>query len=370
MTSDLVREILRASPRVLPLLGGQEIHVQELTRALEARGLRHTLVYAAGAPDPAGTEIQRLPVMPIPSTMARDALFGWKLSRLRRAPCDVVHTHGDAPVARGGARLAQRLGVPHVHTFHGGLVGRGIRGGVLRAFLPRHSWYLAVSRGVARGLARAGADPERIFVRPSGVRDVFFEADSARRADVVVGGRLILEKGIGDLVAAWGRAVTGASRLHVFGAGPEEPRIRRIAEVSPNVVWLGRLDQSELASVFGSAAAGVVTGRRPMGGQSDEGTPTVALEMLAAGCYTTVGTATGELPDVVRRLGLGEVHDEPPDPEHLRKLAALWSDPARNDVRTRARRHMEAIFGWPGIAEQIHRFYEEISRDQAAGEDA
>ena len=108
-----------------------------------------------------------------------------------------------------------------VHTFHGSIVPKGIRALVSRAFLPRGSWYLAVSRSVARGVAEAGADAERIRVRSSGVREEFFGIDAPRTDDVAIGGRLIPEKRIADFVARWAGTDTGGSRLKVFGTGPD-----------------------------------------------------------------------------------------------------------------------------------------------------
>jgi len=353
--------VLRASPRVSPLIGGQEIHVAELSRSLADMGVEQTLLFAEGAPDFPGVKTARLPVPVSPSNIVRDALFGARLATYPVGGFQVVHTHGDAPVARGGAIAARRLGAAHVHTFHGDLVPRGLRASVLRTLLPRRSWYLTVSRRVAASLARAGANPDRIFVRTSGVRAEFFRPCAAeRRPDVVVGGRLIPEKRILDSVRSWAGTDTGDSRLLVFGAGPEAAALRDIAERAKNVVWLGELGVDALSEVLTAAAVGVVMGRLPRTRSSNEGTPTLALEMLASGCHPVVGPETGEAPHIIHNLRFGEVSDGLPAPAVLFDLAVRWSGAEVDPERARVRAFTESRFSWEAVAAEIKDFYERL----------
>jgi glycosyltransferase involved in cell wall biosynthesis len=353
--------VLRASPRVPPLIGGQEIHVAELSRSLADLGVEQTLLFAEGAPDIPGVETARLPVPTGPGNIVRDALFGARVATYADRGFQVVHTHGDAPVARGGAIAARRLGAAHAHTFHGDLVARGPRASVLRALLPKRSWYLAVSRGVAASLARAGANPDRISVRTSGVRSEFFRPCGAeRRPDVVVGGRLIPEKRILDSVRSWAGADTGDSRLLVFGVGPDAAALRGIAERAENVVWLGELGAGALSEVLTAAAVGVVMGRLPRTRSSNEGTPTLTLEMLAAGCYPVVGPETGEAPRIIRGLRFGEISDDLPGPARLADLAVRWSGAGAEAERARVRALTDSGFSWAAVAAEIKAFYERL----------
>jgi glycosyltransferase involved in cell wall biosynthesis len=353
--------VLRASPRVPPLLGGQEIHVAELSRSLADLGVEQALLFAEGAPDIAGVKTVRLRVPNGPGNFIRDALFGARLATYADRGFQVVHTHGDAPVARGGAIAARRLGAVHIHTFHAELILRGVRASVLGRLLPKRSWYLAVSRRVAANLARAGANPDRIFIRTSGVRAEFFRPCAAeRRPDVVVGGRLIPEKRILDAVRSWAGTDTGDSRMLVFGAGPEAAAIRDIAERAENVGWLGELEIGALSAVLTAAAVGVVMGHLPSTRSSNEGTPTLALEMLAAGCYPVVGPETGEAPRIIRDLRFGEVSDGLPVPAGVADLAARWSGADVNPDRARVRALTRSRFSWEAVAAEIKGFYERL----------
>lgn len=353
--------VLRASPRVPPLIGGQEIHVAELSRSLAALGLEQTLLFAGGAPDIPGVQTLKLHVPAIPSDIVRDSLFGSRLARHASEGFQIVHTHGDAPVARGGAITARRLGATHVHTFHGDLIPRGVRASVLRALLPKRSWYLPVSRRIASSLVGAGVDPARIFVRTSGVRAEFFRhRETGRRPNVVVGGRLIPEKGILDLARAWARANTGDSCLLVFGSGPEAAALERLAHGAENVVWLGELQVEAVSKVLTEAAAGIVMGRLPSATRSNEGTPTLALEMLAAGCYPVVGSTTGDAPRIVRGLRFGEVSHDVPAPTDIAELALRWSRTEAEPERARAQALAESRFSWMAVGAQIRDFYKRL----------
>ena len=353
--------VLRASPRVPPLIGGQEIHVAELSRSLADLGVEQTLLFAEGAPDIPSVNIIKLPVPANPSNIARDALFGARLATYPVGGFQVVHTHGDAPVARGGAIAARRMGATHFHTFHGDLVHRGLRAAVLRTLLPKRSWYLTVSRQVAGSLVLAGAIPDRIFVRTSGVRAEFFRPSAAeRRPDVVLGGRLIPEKRILDSVRSWAGTDTGDSRLLVFGAGPEAAALWDVAERTDNVVWLGEIGAGALSEVLTTAAVGVVMGRLPSARSSNEGTPTLALEMLAAGCYPVVGPTTGEVPRIIRDARFGEVSDQLPALVGVADLAVRCAGSKMDIERGRVRSDMESHFSWVAVAAEIKNYYERL----------
>lgn len=362
-SSPQVQRVLRASPRVLPHLGGQEIHVAELTKHLAALGIDQTLVFAEGEPANAYARGIRRRVPPVPSKIVRDALFGARVALFPKESFQVVHTHGDAPVARGGEIVARRLGAVHVHTFHGDLVAQGIRATVLRTLLPKRSWYLAVSRHVAKSLVFAGADHERVFIRTSGVREEFFRPSGAERSpDVIVGGRLIPEKRISEFVRAWAEGDTGASRLQVFGSGPEATTVEEIAERAANVVWHGQLDAVRLSELLTSVSVGVVTGRIPTPRKSNEGTPTLALEMLAAGCFPIVGSLTGEAPRLVHELRFGQVRDGLPAPHLVAALATTWSraDAETEEERTRVRSKARSLLSWSAVAGQIRDLYARV----------
>jgi glycosyltransferase involved in cell wall biosynthesis len=143
----------------------------------------------------------------------------------------------------------------------------------------------------------------------------------------------------------------------VFGVGPDAAALRDIAEHAKNVVWLGELDADGLSEVLTKAAVGVVMGRRWDSRTSNEGTPTLALEMLAAGCYPVVGRDAGEAPRIIGDVLFGEVCDQQPTAERLADLAGTWFRPALESERRRVRALMESRFSWETVAAEIRDFY-------------
>jgi len=146
----------------------------------------------------------------------------------------------------------------------------------------------------------------------------------------------------------------------VFGVGPDTAALRDIAERAENVVWLGELDAGALSEVLTAAAVGIVLGRLPSTRRSNEGTPTLALEMLAAGCYPVVGPETGEAPRIIRDLRFGEVSGDLPRPARVADLAMRWSDAEVEPERVRVRTVTESRFGWLAVAAEIKDFYERL----------
>ena len=348
--------VLRVAHRLPPFLGGQEIHVAELTRHLAMQGVQQTLLCAKGDLSLTGVEIKRISLPSRLGTIARDTALGAQLAAIHKGNrFDVVHTHGDAPVARGGTVAATRLGAIHVHTFHGGLTTGGVRGRLLKAMLPSGSWYLAVSEKVAGTLLRGGADPDHIFIRPSGVRDPFIEGRSApRRSGAAIGGRLTPEKGVLQFVSAWTR-MSSETELSVFGAGEEALAIERVAGQARGVKWVGELNGGQLSELLLRTSVGAVMSVQ--GVKSMEGTPTIALEMLAAGCFPIVDAAAGEAPTLVSRFGFGSVADAPLHPGMVAAMAEASSAPHYDRIREVTRRQMARYYGWATIATAVRQFY-------------
>lgn len=136
--------------------------------------------------------------------------------------------------------------------------------------------------------------------------------------------------------------------------------IEELSRDVENIEWLGALDPEGLSKVLTSVAVGVVCGRASSETQSNEGTPTLALEMLAAGCFPVVASTTGEAPRFIHDLGFGEVRDAVPAPADVVRLAVTWSQPQVEDERTRVRTSAASYFDWTTIALQIRDLYERV----------
>jgi glycosyltransferase involved in cell wall biosynthesis len=289
----------------LLLDGGHDVHVWDPTPSVGPLALART---AAGAvwSRSASTEIRRL---------VRD----------RRA--DVVHCHNLFPVLSPAAlRAAASEGAAVVVTLHNyrmlclpadfrragqpcedclgrvpwrGVVRRCYRGsvfgsGALATSLTLHRTldtfdaprkFLAVSQFVRQKHIDAGWAPERITVKPN------FSWPAPRRDGLgdyfVFLGRLSPEKGIAELVAAWGRI---PAKLVVVGTGPQESEMRSVA--SPQVEFRGLVAATEVPSILAGARALMVPS------MCYEGQPRSVLEAYAAG-VPVVAHRIGGLPEVV-----------------------------------------------------------------------
>jgi glycosyltransferase involved in cell wall biosynthesis len=352
-------KILRASRRVTPLVGGQEIHVVELTRVLANMGISQELLFSEGSPDlPEGVLSTRLAVPRWGGNILTDAVFGKRVARFARGShIDVVHTHGDAPVSWGGHHAALASRALHVHTFHAGLMTATSRRMLLRRFLPIKSWYLAVSEAIASDLKACGVASGQIVVRPSGVRSAFFQSPmKGRRKWAVIGGRLGPLRRVLEFVRLWEREQVQEAILCVFGDGPDAKAIARIAAQTPSVKWLGPLDAAGLIDLLGQSTVGIVLSQPGL----SEGTPTLVLEMLASGCVPIVAKEAGSAPKIIRELQLGEVVPEIPHPSVVVDLAKRYASPEYEEKRRLARRWVHSNHSWEAVGQSVHNLYKDL----------
>lgn len=127
---------------------------------------------------------------------------------------------------------------------------------VLRTWQRAVDVFVTPSQFARRKLAQAGLDASRVLVKPN-----FVHPDPGPRGGegrfVVYAGRLSPEKGIRTLLDAW-RALDGAVRLVVVGAGPLQSEIQRAARELPGIEFRGQAEPSEVLRLMGEAALVVV----------------------------------------------------------------------------------------------------------------
>jgi len=204
-------------------------------------------------PVPANGSVAPVSISPLGGLRAMRAL--------RAGGFDVVHLH--EPLAPGPSYACLMVGhVPKVGTFH-----RSGTGVAYRALGP-------LARSAARRLdVRCAVSPEAMATA-SGVLGGSYElvgngvdVDRFARAEpwattgptVLFVGRHEKRKGLGILLDAWDvlSASNGSSgppgTLWVAGVGPETEVLRRRHPDVPNVQWLGRIGDDELASRLAGA---------------------------------------------------------------------------------------------------------------------
>src|SRR5690606_14177998 len=264
-----------------------------------------------------------LPASPVWNPAAQRELA----ALLRAHRPDVLHLHNPYPLLSPWViRTAHRHGVPVVHTVHNyrqvcpagiyfrdGVVCQECRGrrlavpavrhrcyrgsaaqsAVMAAALAIHrpTWrsvdrYLALTAAIADHLRGYGIPDDRIVVKPNAVPDPGAPS-SLGDGFLFASGRLVPEKGLELLLAAWARHPEGTlGTLRIAGDGPQRPLAERAAAERSDVVYLGPLDPAGVRRAMQETAVVVATPTW------HDVLPTVVIEALAAG-RPVLGTTMG-----------------------------------------------------------------------------
>ena len=234
-------------------VGGMQIHTARLTEALDARGVGQTVITAYRP----GTE--RVQLVSVRSRVIRAGLPIRRFRQLygvaavpeiaRTGGVDLVHVHlgEDLAIVPLALWAASRAGVPLVATVHCSmghtLVGHDTRSAVLRAvggpvqasLLRSADAVLVLSDRIADKLVASGVPGSRVRVVPLGIElDTDLpplprpEAMEGRRS-IVYAGRLVREKGVRELVAAFGALTATDVGLVIVGDGPDRATLETTA---------------------------------------------------------------------------------------------------------------------------------------------
>jgi glycosyltransferase involved in cell wall biosynthesis len=176
---------------------------------------------------------------------------------------------------------------------------------------------------------------------------------------VAFAGRLVVEKGLDQLLRAFAQVVAEMpeARLIVAGDGPERARLREFAAASglaPSISWLGHLSRTALEERLGGAWVQVVPSRweEPFG--------MVAAEAMMRGT-AVIATGTGGLREIVEE-GTTGLLVPPGDVGALaRSMLQLLRNREQAEAMGRASRAVAlARFGEPQYVEAFLRQYESM----------
>jgi glycosyltransferase involved in cell wall biosynthesis len=301
---------------------------------------------------------------------------------------DLIHAH-DWLTRSAAVTLKHRWRIPLIATIHATERGRG-RGTLASTHAERvnrveweltfEAWRLIVcSEFMANELvAYFGAPRNKIDVVPNGVvlhGDPFPTAEDrlAYRRRIVPDatplayyvGRVVYEKGLGVLLAAWPQVLTRhPARLIIAGAGGYLDSLKTQAwelGITDSVIFTGFISDVDRDRLYHAADVAVFPSLYEAFG-------IVALEAMAA-CCPVVVSATGGLAEVVRPHETG-ITVPPDDPAALAWGICHTLD--RPDwARTRAEnalRDVEQHYTWPLIAHTTIAVYERVIGEWLMGE--
>ncbi len=372
-------------------VGGPTPYLLFLSRALESRGYRSTVVKGQVAPGEAEMDdvIRRSGIQPLEMRGFSRAIVPIRDFRvlvalyrlLRRVRPEIVHTHKSKAgvVGRIAAWLA---GVPiTLHTFHG-LVFKGYFSAwktglilLVERLLARRTDVLVAVSELQRDelLADRIAAPSRICTVPLGVDLVPFlnrqRGDAGFREELGFGAstrlvgivaRLVPIKGVDVFLSAAGQVADALPdvRFVVIGDGELRAELESTAgetKLGDRVRFTGFRD--DMARIYGSLDLSVLSSHH-------EGLPVALLESVACGCYV-VATRVGGVPDLLRseRIGLMVA------PGDTRALAAGIQRVLRErrKISVEERRRIVESYGMKRLAEDFSHLYRKLSENKRTG---
>ena len=286
-----------------PRIGGLELHLQDLARALRTSG--HDVVVITSTPG--ADQIDGLPVRRIdaPLLPGLDLLYtpeGFR--RVAEAIAgerpDVVHAHVSivSPVALAGAVAAQRQQRATVVTFHSIVPRTSALARGVGALLGANRWrarYTAVSRCVA-GAVRSFAPSHSFAVLPNAIDVAAWRSDAVREPTaelrLVTVMRLNAKKrplALIEMMRRMAASPTLPLRLRIAGDGPQRGQIERAvahAHLEDRVELLGYCSRERIREVFAESDLFVLPAVRESFGIA-------ALEARSAGLPIVAMRASG-----------------------------------------------------------------------------
>ena len=298
--------IAMVCPFFLPVVGGMEKHVYNLSKALIAKG--HEVTVLTSDIDHEGRrikgredEIEGIGIIRH-RTIARMGRFVslWPSFAKELKNFDLTHVHNPrhphAVLATIFAKRKPLVLTPH-YPEYAAARGRGMQfladlfdALLIGNLLKKFGAIIALHEGERELLIKRGVKDENIFVIPNGLEDEFFSAKTDGKKELKKGfkkivlfvGRLHSSKGLDNLLQAFsGIAETEKDAGLVFvgpdgGYGKELERMAKEKGIEKSVVFAGGVKKKELMKYYDSCDVFVLPSRA-------EGFGIVLLEAMARG---------------------------------------------------------------------------------------
>ncbi len=385
------RRILIVATSYLPLVGGAELAVKNITDRLPDFAFdlvtgRYTVgekydpslpaqerignvnIYRAGWP---GVGVRFL----VPKAVVPLAIFFKALPLLRSRAYDLVYGL-QASQATGALWLLNFFGLIRSPILIGIQEGKDLatQSWLLRVF--RHlifktaDHFAVISTYLKDYLISYGIQPQRIHVIPNGVDTALFSEKTVPQSPrfggadskiIMTVSRLAEKNGIADLIDGFAllgeQKTTGNLQLVIIGTGPLADILEakaRALSCAERIHFSGEVPYENLPGYLSMADVFV----RP---SLSEGLGTAFLEAMAVG-VPVVGTAVGGIPDFLRDGETG-VFCRPRDPQSVAvAIERILSDEMlRERIVTNAHALVNERYQWQQIAEQFRNLYESIT---------
>lgn len=378
--------VLEGKGRDFDPIGGMQNHTFELTKALDARGVRQTVVTTR---PPGAPWMQRV------GSKAKVFRFGVPIRHMRQlysvgvtpglpvlaARADLVHVHlGEDLAVLPLARLAAAIRrLPLVMTVHCSLrhtltvtdartrVLKGLGGELERWTESRANAIIAITPRLAEKLTADGVPPERVHVIPPGVRPALFHEPTPSPWPELSGpkilfvGRLVPQKGGRVLLEAARRLRTPDAKVILIGDGPERPLLEQAARhhgVADRFLFRGFVPHDDVPAALAHADVLVLP-------SIYEELGSILIEAMQVG-LPVVASRTGGVPDVVVD-GTTGLLVPPSDPEALaRALDRVLADASLAErLRNGARAAAEG-YDWEVLADKVLAIYRSVLQGRIA----
>jgi glycosyltransferase involved in cell wall biosynthesis len=290
------------------------------------------------------------------------------LPPLRRlaAESDLVHLHFPLPLGVSALLVRPFVRRPLVVTVHGNAdvyeLPRAMEP-VTRAVLTRADAVVSVSHDLAHYLQDIMSVPN-VTVIPNGVDVELFRPGSRSGPELALFSisRLVPRKNVDVLIAAVEQLVKEGAPLSlvIAGTGPEEDKIRRLAEQSSGCVrFVGFIDEARKREILSDTDVFVQLSTR-------EGLSIAALEALASG----VPCVVSDLPGVREPITVGQTGWYVDDPENVQSVVAalrrVLSDRERlGEMKTACRRIAVERYSHQAMCESYWKVFTDLLEARA-----
>lgn len=356
-------KIALVSDFYLPRVGGLEMQMSDLARALHERGHEvHVITTTPGPPQDGAVPVHRMTVAMVKGYDIAFPSFSQliHLQRLfRREKFEVIHAHSIlSPCAVGGLLEACRLRIGSVLTNHSMLSRHPVFMGLTRSVFAFWAFRAQVVTAVSEASAaetRKACRREEVLVLPNGVDLAGWHRIERASAELRVASvmRLTSRKEPVDLLKAIPQTLARVSqpvRFSIIGDGPERARMEEMARrlgIADRVDFLGRRSRREVQDILAQSDIFVLPGR-------NEAFGIAALEARCAG-LPVVAMHSGGLPEIIEHERTGLLARVPQ--EFADHLVRLINDP---ELRTRLgenTRHGLERYDWDRVVERHLEVY-------------